>query len=166
MLGETSVTDYGIGIKAGFLVEDINTGGLAVGEVNGGSAQYTLIGGVGPEWQFEGTGDLLGHGQDDFLIWDGTSSSPNYGALVVGEAEGGSAQYTLLGGVGPEWQFLGVGNYDGKTPSEFVMRSSSTGAIVLGTVSATNGTYGVTYSVAGGVGPEWNFHTTNAATTI
>jgi hypothetical protein len=150
--------------KTGFLMEDSTNGTLAVGEIIGGAAQYTDIGGIGPEWQFDGTGNLLGHGKDDFLIWDGLSSSPNYGALVVGEVAGGTAQYTLLGGVGPEWQFLGVGNYDGASPSEFLMRSSTSGALVLGTVAATNGTYGVTYAAIGGVGPEWSFHTTNAAT--
>ncbi|HEY1733228.1 MAG TPA: Ig-like domain-containing protein, partial [Acidimicrobiales bacterium] len=160
------VGDYLGDGKTGFLMEDGNNGALAVGEVNGGSAQYSLVGGLGPEWQVEGAGNLLGHGQDDFLIWDGSSASPNYGVLAIGEVTGGSAQYTAIGGVGPEWQFLGVGNYDGVSSSEFLIRNSNSGVLVLGTVSSTNGTYGVTYSQVGGVGPEWNFHNTPVATGV
>ncbi|HEX3882846.1 MAG TPA: Ig-like domain-containing protein [Stellaceae bacterium] len=157
------VGDYLGDGKTGSLMKDSNTGNVVVGEDVGGAAQYTLVGGIGPEWQFEGSGNLLGHGQDDFLLWDGSASSPNFGAVVVGEVTGGSAQYTLVGGVGAEWQFLGVGDYDGASPSEFLMRNSNTGALVLGTVAAANGTYGVTYAQVGGVGPEWNFHTNNVA---
>jgi hypothetical protein len=147
-------------------MEDQNTGNLVVGEDAGGSAQYTLVGGIGPEWQFDGSGDLFGQGQDDFLIWDGSSSSPTYGALVLGQISGGSEQYTQIGAVGPEWQFLGVGNYDGASNSEFLMRNTNSGALVIGAVGAGNGTYSVTYIQVGAVGPEWNFHTSNIATVI
>jgi hypothetical protein len=157
------VGDYLGDGKAGFLMEDQNTGNLVVGEVVNGSAQYSLVGGLGPEWQFEGSGDLLGQGQDDFLIWDGSKSSPGYGALVVGQVTAGSAQYTQIGAVGPEWQFVGVGDYDGASGSEFLMRNSGNGVLVIGTVAATNGAYGVTYAQIGGVGPEWNLHTGNVA---
>ncbi len=150
--------------KAGFLMEDSNTGNLVVGEDVGGLAQYTPVGGLGPEWQFEGSGNLLGTGQDDFLIWDGSSSSPGFGALVVGQITGGTAHYTQIGAVGPEWQFLGVGDYDGSSSSELLLRNGNTGALVIGTVAASHGTYGVTYTQVGGVGSEWNFHTSNVAT--
>lgn len=146
--------------KAGFLMEDSNTGAIVVGEDVGGSAHYTDVGGLGPEWAFEGTGDLLGTGQDDFLLWDGSSSSPAYGSLVVGHIVGGSAQYTTVGNVGPEWQFIGVGNYDGASTSEFLMRKSDTGALVIGTIVDGK----ATYQEVGNIGPEWNLHNTNPAT--
>jgi hypothetical protein len=38
------------------------------------------------------------------------------------------------------------------------------GALVIGAVTASNGTYGGTDPAVGGVGPEWNSHTTNVAT--
>jgi hypothetical protein len=157
------VGDYLGDGKAGFLMEDQDTGSLAVGEDVSGSAQYTTVGGLGPEWQFEGSGNLLGQGQDDFLIWGGSSAGPNLGALVVGQVDAGTAQYTQIGTLGSEWQFLGVGNYDGASSSEFLMRNSNSGTLVIGTVAATNGTYGVTYTQVGGVGSEWNFHTDNVA---
>lgn len=146
---------------AGFLIEDSNDGALVVGKDVGGSAQYTAeFGRLGPEWTFEGTGDLLGTGQDDFLIWDTSTSSASYGSLVVGQIVGGSAQYTRIGGVGPEWQFLGVGNYDGQSDSEFLMRNSNSGALVIGTVANA----AITYEAVGNIGPEWNLHNTNPAT--
>jgi hypothetical protein len=78
----------------------------------------------------------------------------------VGEIVNGSAQYTPIGAVGSEWNFVGVGDYDGKSASEFLMHNSNSGALVIGTVSA--GT--VSYQAVGGVGPEWNFHTSTVAT--
>lgn len=188
-------------------------GAVVVGAVSGTTASYTQIGAIGPEWQFEGVGDFLNNGSTDFLIWDTSSSSPGYGAvvagqdvsgtaqytqiggldptawqfegsgnllgdglesvlirnvdtgaLVVGEDDGGSLQYTQIGGVGPEWQFLGVGDYDGKSPAEFLMFNqnggSGTGALVIGTVAG--GT--ATYTAVGGVGPsQWTFHPTSPA---
>jgi hypothetical protein len=156
------VGDYLGDGKAGFLMEDQDTGNLDVGEDVGGTAQYTLVGGLGPEWQFKGSGNLLGQGQDDFLLWDGSSASPSYGALVVGQVTGTTTEYTQIGAVGPEWQLLGIGDYDGKSPSEFLMRDGNTGALVIGTVAG--GT--ATYATVGGVGPEWNFHATNPATLV
>jgi hypothetical protein len=153
--------------NAGFLMWDPTStssqfGSVVVGNDVNGAAQYIRVGGLGPEWQFKGTGDLLGHGQDDFLLWDGDSSSAGYGALSVGEVVGGEAQYTQIGAVGPEFQFLGIGDYDGASNSEFLMRDSNTGVLVVATVS--NGT--AAYTQVGGVGPEWIFHTTSPGTPV
>jgi hypothetical protein len=152
--------------NTGFLMENQNNGNLIVGEVVNSSAQYTLVGNLSSAWEFEGSGDLLGQGRDDFLVWDKSSSDPNYGALSVGQVAGGTVQYVGIGGVGPEWQILGVGDYDGKTPSEFLMRDSNNGELVLGTVNSNNGAYGTTYAQVGNVGSEWNFHTNNVATVV
>jgi len=78
----------------------------------------------------------------------------------VGEVTGGSAHYTQIGAVGSEWQFLGVGDFDGASQSEFMMRDVNSGTLVIGAVSG-----GVaTYTAVGGVGSEWNFHVTHPAT--
>jgi hypothetical protein len=162
------VGDYLGNGNAQFLMWDTSSassqyGSVVTGEDVNGTVQYTRVGGLGPTtWQFEGTGDLLGHGHDDFLIWDGDSSNAGYGALFAGEVVNGQAQYTQIGSVGPEWQFLGIGDYDGASSSEFLMRNSNNGVLVIGTVA--NGT--ATYAEVGGVGPEWNFHATNAATLV
>jgi hypothetical protein len=85
---------------------------------------------------------------------------------VVGEVNSSNQlQYTQIGGVGSAWQFLGVGDYDGKSPAEFLMwnanGSDPTGALVIRTVAG--GT--AAYTQVGGVGPsQWNFHVTNVAT--
>lgn len=153
------VGDYLGDGEPSFLMENSNSGALVLGEDVNGSAQYMVVGGLGPEWQFEGTGNLSGDGADSFLLWDGSSASPGYGALVVGEVIDGAEQYTQVGSVGPKWQFLGVGDYDGASPSEFLMRNSNSGTLVVGTISDG----AVTYNAVGGVGPEWNFHTGSVA---
>lgn len=159
------VGDYAGDGKTGFLTWDTSQsspsyGTIVIGEDVAGSAQYIPVGGLDPSvWQFEGSGDFLGHGQADFLIWDGKSSDPNYGALVVGEVVNRTTQYTQIGSIGPEWNLLGVGDYDGRSPSEFLMRNENSGVLAIGTVSG--GTAG--YTPVGGVGPEWNFHATRIA---
>lgn len=203
------------GANADFLLWDgtsssASYGALVVGAVNDLQAQYTKIGSIGPEWQFEGVGNYTGNGTSNFLIWDTSQSSASFGALVLGQDVNGTAQYTAVGSldpsawvfegsgnllndadgrdsfllwnhtsgalvvgdvangaaqfqqvgaVGPEWQFLGVGNYDGASNAEFLMRDSSTGALVVGTVAG--GT--ATYVAVGGVGSEWTFHNTSSA---
>ncbi|HEX4082236.1 MAG TPA: hypothetical protein VHX40_04665, partial [Acidimicrobiales bacterium] len=128
-------------------------GTIVVGEDVGGAAQYTALGGVGPEWQFEGNGPLLGQSTDDFLLWDGSSASSNYGVLVVGSVVGGQAQYVAFGGVGPNWQFAGVGDYLGDGKAGFLIEDQNTGNLVVG--EDVGGT--AQYTLAGGLGPEWQF---------
>jgi hypothetical protein len=78
-----------------------NTSGqLAIGEVTNGNAAYTFLSpGIGPEWTFEGTGDYLGEGHDQFLV-ENTS-----GAVDVGDWTGGALHFTQVAGIGPEWMF-------------------------------------------------------------
>ncbi|HEY1734431.1 MAG TPA: hypothetical protein VGG23_08295 [Acidimicrobiales bacterium] len=147
---------------AAFLMENSTTAALVVGEDVNGAAQYTAVGALGADWQFEGSGDLLGPGQADFLVWNSSSASPQYGALDVGEVTNGAVQYTQVGSVGPAWEFLGVGNYDGASASEFLMKDTGTGALVIGTVAGG----AATYQQVGGVGSEWNFHSANPATLV
>ncbi|HEX3881554.1 MAG TPA: hypothetical protein VHW66_02745 [Stellaceae bacterium] len=206
------------GNSADFLIWDGSNsnpgfGALVVGAVVGGATQYTQIGAIGPEWQFEGVGGFLNNGSTDFLLWDTDSSSQSYGAVVVGQDVGGAAQYTAVGGldptawqfegtgdllddgknsflirnvssgelvvgevdggtahytgvagVGPEWQFLGVGNYDGASPAEFLIFNangdSPNGSLFVGTISGG----ATTYQQVGGVGPtQWTFHPTTPA---
>ncbi|HEX3881553.1 MAG TPA: NF038122 family metalloprotease [Stellaceae bacterium] len=112
-------------------------GAVVVGEDVGGVAQYNEIGAIGAEWQFEGIGPFAGGGAADFLIWDTDSASANYGVVVVGADVNGVAQYTAIGGLGPEWQFEGTGDYlgDGKTGFmiwDTAQSSGSYGAVVVG----------------------------------
>ena len=62
-----------------------------------GQAQYTQVAALGPEWTFQGTGDFLGNGHDQFLI-ENTSV-----AVDVGNVVNGQAQYTQVAALGPEW---------------------------------------------------------------
>lgn len=155
--------DYLGDAQSSILMEN-NSGTLVVGEDDGeelGDGQgsgptddgntmnYTLIGGLGPEWTIVATGNLLDHGQDDFLMRD-TSN----GVLAVGEVVNGTAQYTAVGDIGSEWSFLGVGDYDGASNGEFLMVNQNTGELDVGTI--LNNT--ASYEEVGQVGThDWNF---------
>jgi hypothetical protein len=138
-------------------------GALVVAEDDNGTASYTQIGAIGPEWQFEGIGALAGGSSADFLIWDGSSASPSYGALVVGAVAGGpgsyTASYTQIGGVGPEWQFEGVGPYLGNGSTDFLMWDTSQSSAAYGSVAVGQDVGGTArYTAVGGLDPSaWVF---------
>jgi hypothetical protein len=142
----------------GFLIYNtgsVASGALEVGEVLGGQAVYTSIGGVGPEWQFEGVGDFLGDGHTDFLIRNTGSVAP--GKLEVAEVTNGHLTFTDIGGVGPEWEFIGSGKYKGGAEDDFLMHN--TGNVNGGTLQVGSVVFGVAqFTTVGGVGPEWTFH--------
>lgn len=139
-----------------FLIRNTD-GALAIGEVVNGVADFTAIGGLCPEWTFAGVGDFLGRGHDGFLIVNtGTMIG---GALAVGEVVDDTVTFTNIGGVGPEWQFIGTGDYSGDSSTDFALRNTVTGELAIG--SAANGTADFTRVAA--VGAEWNFHSGNPA---
>lgn len=146
----------GVGAIAGgnnFLIWNSNNDALAVGAVSSGTATYTQIGTVGPEWSFEGVGAFLGDGSTDFLLWDTDSASPSYGTVEVGKDVGGTAQYTVVGGFGPEWQFEGSGDLLNDGKDSILLRSSTSGALVVGELNGGS----LQYTQVGGVGSEWQF---------
>lgn len=86
-----------------------------------------------------------GDGRSDFLIENAN------GAVVLGEAEAnGQAVYGQIGGLGPEWRFVGSGDFPAVG---FLIENANTGAVVLGTVQ--NGQ--AQYAQVAGLGPEWSF---------
>jgi hypothetical protein len=132
---------------------------LVVGEDHNGTASYTQIGAIGSEWQFEGVGALTGGSVEDFLIWGGSSASPNFGALVVGTVSGGTAHYTQIGALGPEWQFEGVGNYLGDGKGDFLIWDTSNASPIYGSVVIGEDVNGAAhYTAIGGLDPTaWQF---------
>jgi hypothetical protein len=91
--------------------------------------------------------DYNGDDRSDFLIENAN------GALVVGEVGAGDlAAYAPVSGLGPEWKFVGAGDFldDGK--SDFLIENSA-GAVVVGEV--VNGQ--AQYAQVAGLGPEWKF---------
>lgn len=146
----------GVGPLAGgndFLLWNGNSGALVVGTVSSGTASYTQIGGVGPEWSFEGVGQFLGDGSTDFLLWDTNSASPSYGAVLAGKDVGGAAQYSVIGGLGPDWQFAGSGDLLNDGKDSILLHNATTGALVVGEVNGGS----LQYTPIGGVGSEWQF---------
>src|SRR5207249_28786 len=95
---------------------------LDVGEVVNGSVMFTPVGGLGPEWQFEGVGDFLGDGHTAFLIRNSGTVAPD--RLVVGEVVNGNFTFTDIGTAGPEWEFVGTGHYLNSTRTDFLMRNT------------------------------------------
>ena len=123
---------------------------LAVGEVVNGAAQFTAIGGLGAEWQFEGNADFLGDGQSQFLIHNVGNVTP--GALDLGEVVNGGINFTPIGGLGPEWEYAGNGDFLGDGHEGFLIRNTD-GAVDVGEV--VNGA--AQFTPVGGLGSEWVF---------
>jgi hypothetical protein len=133
------------------LMTSTATGVLVLDELSGGQMTYQQIGGLGPEWQFEGSAMFLGDGKDGELLWNSNS-----GAMVVAEDNAGTAQYTAIGGVGPEWQFEGNGALLGQATNGFLLWNSDSGALVVGSVAGG----AAQYTQIGGIGSEWQFEGT------
>jgi hypothetical protein len=99
-------------------------------------------------------GPYLGDGSTDFLMWDTSTSSGAYGSVVAGEDVGGTAQYTLVGGLDPTaWAFAGSGDLLNDGQDSILIWNHQTGALVVGEVSGG----ALQYTAIGGVGPEWQF---------
>jgi hypothetical protein len=79
--------------------------------------------------------------------------------VFAGEVVNGAAQFTELGGFGPEWQVVGTGNFDGQSSAEIMLHNTN-GGLAIGQVSGGS----LSYTPVGGVGPEWNLHASHAAT--
>ncbi len=102
------------------------------------TAAYIGLGGIGPEWTIEETGDFLGDGKTQFLMQNAG------GALVVGEVGNGLnpvMNYTIVGGLGSDWRFAGAGDYVLTGQDSFLIQSTATGALVTGTVVAGQAQY-------------------------
>jgi hypothetical protein len=151
--------------RTGFLIRNTGTvapGLLEVGEEVNGSLTFTPVGGIGSEWKIVGTGDYLGAGHPGFLI-ENTGNVAN-GLLEVGEVSGGHISFTQVGGLGSEWQFVGSGNYIDTSKADFLIRNTGNVANGLLEVGSITGS-AASYTQVGGVGSEWNFHTSNIAVT-
>ena len=57
-----------------------------------------------------------------------------------------------IGGLGPEWHFVGAGDYNGLGVDSFMIQNIN-GSLFTGTV--VNGQ--ARYAQVGGLGPEWSF---------
>lgn len=126
---------------------DAAPGALVLGEIDGGAAAYTFVGGLGLEWEFGGSGDFMADGRAEFVI---RSSS---GAVAIGAVGGGGASFTMAGGLGREWKFEGTGDYLGHGRDALLLRNVTGGALLVAEV--VNGT--LTFTDIGAVGPEWQF---------
>ena len=137
------------GIASDLLLQNA-AGAVAVGAIGGnGQESYTQVAALGPEWSFQGNGDFLGNGQDQFLI-ENTS-----GAVDVGNVVNGQAQYTQVAALGPEWTFQGTGDFLGNGQDQFLIENTS-GAVDVGNV--VNGQ--AQYTQVAALGPEWTFEGT------
>jgi hypothetical protein len=128
-----------------FLIKN-TLGAVVVGEVVDDQAQFTQIGGLGPEWTFEGTGNFLGGAAAGFLI-ENTN-----GAVVLGGVADGQATYAQISGLGHEWKFEGVGDFLGDGKADFLIENNL-GAVVVGEIVGGQ----ASYTQIGGLGADWSF---------
>jgi len=145
--------------RDGFLIYnngDVIDGALTVGEVIDGELIFTELGSLGPEWEFKGVGDFLGHGRDGFLIYN--TGDIIGGSLVIGEMIDNTLTFTDIGAVGEEWEFVGTGDYIGDARTDFLMFNTGSGALVAGSVDGA-----ASFTEIGNFGSEWSFHSGNAA---
>ena len=101
------------------------------------SGARIVLGGAGPEWNFSG-GFILENGNFGYLLRN--TGDAIGGALVVGEVMDGEAVYTRIGGIAPEWELVGTGDFSGNGQSDFLMRNTGEaigGSLVVGEVVAT-----------------------------
>jgi hypothetical protein len=103
---------------------------LVVASLSGGALSYSAIGGLGPEWQFAGTGNFLGDGRQGALLFDTENNQ-----IWAAEDVNGAARYSEIGGVGPEWQFVGNGPFLGQGTDDILIRNTLNGGLVAGAVS-------------------------------
>jgi hypothetical protein len=103
---------------------------LVVGSLSGGSLNYTAIGALRPEWEFNGTGNFIGDGRQGVLLFDSENNQ-----IWVAEDVNGAARYSEIGGVGSEWQFVGNGPFLGHGLDDILIRNTLNGGLVAGEVS-------------------------------
>ena len=109
------------------------------------------LGAVGAEWQLLGVGDFSGNpGESDIAMRDG-----NTGAIDLLDIQDNQlvAPPISIGGIGLEWQALGVGDFSGNAnETDLLMHDTQTGAIVVFDIQHNQI---VGSSSPGGIGPEW-----------
>ena len=74
------------------------------------------------------------------------------GALDIGEVVNGGINFTPIGGLGPEWEYAGNGDFLGDGHDGFLIRNTD-GAVDVGEV--VNGA--AQFTAVGGLGSEWAF---------
>ena len=92
--------------------------------------------------------DLDGQGRGDLLIQNAV------GAAVVGEVgAGGQASFAQVSALGPEWKFVGGGDFMDHGRADFLIQNAS-GAVDLGEIGAGGQ---ASYVQVAALGPEWSF---------
>jgi hypothetical protein len=124
-----------------------NTAGEVVaGSVRSGTASYTPVAALGPEWGFDGDGNLFGNGSDGFLIENSA------GAVDVGVIAGGQTSFRQVAALGSEWSFHGVGDFLAHGNDQFLIENTA-GAVVVGEILGGQ----AHYTQIAALGSEWSF---------
>ncbi len=123
------------------------SGEVVTGAISGfGLEQFSLIGGLGPEWSFHGTGDYLGEGYSQFLI------ASTGGAVMIGDASSGTAVYTQVASLGSEWTFRESGDFLNHGKSDFLLENTI-GQVFVGEVASGQ----AHFTQVAALGAEWTF---------
>jgi hypothetical protein len=87
-----------------------------------------FLGGVSPEWEIAGMGDVSGDGKAD-LVWRNAKSGQVAVWLMNGENLAFSA---FLIGVSLDWEIAAIGDMDGDTKADLVWRIPPVGRLPCG----------------------------------
>src|SRR5579863_3507825 len=145
----------GNGNESDVLLHNASTGALYFLDVlhsKFDAGDSRTAGAIGTEWQLLGVGDFSGNsGESDVAIRDG-----NTGAVDLLDVQRNQfvAPPISIGGIGMEWQILGVGDFSSNAnETDILMRDIQNGAIDVFDVQ--NSQFVGPAITVGGIGTEW-----------
>jgi hypothetical protein len=146
----------GVG-ETDMLLRDVNTGDVQVYDIfDNEIVDSAFLGTIGLEWQFSGIGNWGSNGTSDLLVRDSDPASPTAGELqVYNIIDAQIYDSAIIGTVGLEWQFSGVGDFSSVPgESDLLLRNSNTGALQIYDINDNQLTGS---AFIGTVGLEWQF---------
>jgi hypothetical protein len=121
---------------------------------NGQVVNPHLIGRIGIDWQFAGVGDFNRDGNSDFIMYQDAGTIK---ILYDFEMQNGQVVNPhLIGRIGTDWQFAGVGDFNNDSNSDFIMYQDVGAIRTLYDFEMRNGQV-VNPHLIGRIGTDWQF---------
>jgi CHRD domain len=128
-------------------------GTFRIDDINALQVTTHVLGAVGAEWSFLGTGDFNGNGISDMLSQRFSDGMLLTHTIDANQVVGSS----LLGAIGSEWNFLGIGDFNHDATSDLLWQDTD-GTLLTHNIN-NNQVMGSAF--LGQIGSEWNFLATD-----
>jgi hypothetical protein len=125
-------------------------GTIFLEDVNSNQATGHLVGAVGTEWRFIGTGDFNGNDVSDMLTVRDSDNMLHVHTMGSNQVVGAG----FVGQVGSEWNILGIGDFNDDGTDDILSQRDGDGMLH---VHQMNSTQVSGNAFLGQVGTEWNF---------